>query len=472
MNTKLTIRPYARLLTMLGDQLIKNEQIAVLELIKNAYDADSEWVLLSFENFNSDGSSRADSKIVIEDNGEGMTKDIIEKAWMSPATPNKFSNDGKVRLTKKKRIVQGEKGIGRYAMLKLGHKIKMTTRPVNMPEEYSILLDFSSYGEDYVSSGEDSKNMYLDELAFELNVSSPKEFIERPVFVGNHKFDGANNSHGTKLEITELQGKWNNAKITAVAKGFVQFGDFFNEIIKEKDTNDFRIGVYVNNEPMLLKSSNETTLANLIDSESVFQIKDGHYDSKKGIFKYCQNGVEKVLDCNSSEIRGLKVFRNAFFDKEAKSYREISNFGDFDFDFYIFDFNAKLFKKEREEGQPAEMAERYLTKLFPHSQRVYMPDIEDLLNRKLVITSHMKTCEFPSVQQCVPELIFQKTRYLFYNSPVHASYIVPRNLRDLRQIIKLLWNMDDYKESMSKNFCILKEGKYNQEVFKKLKFLK
>lgn len=340
MNTKLTIRPYARLLTMLGDQLIKNEQIAVLELIKNAYDADSEWVLLSFENFNSDGSSRADSKIVIEDNGEGMTKDIIEKAWMSPATPNKFSNDGKVRLTKKKRIVQGEKGIGRYAMLKLGHKIKMTTRPVNMPEEYSILLDFSSYGEDYVSSGEDSKNMYLDELAFELNVSSPKEFIERSVFVGNHKFDGANNSHGTKLEITELQGKWNNAKITSVAKGFVQFGDFFNEIIKEKDTNDFRIGVYVNNEPMLLKSSNETTLANLIDSESVFQIKDGHYDSKNGVFKYCQNGVEKVLDCNSSEIRGLKVFRNAFFDKEAKSYREISDFGDFDF--YIFDFNAKL----------------------------------------------------------------------------------------------------------------------------------
>lgn len=318
MNTKLTIRPYARLLTMLGDQLIKNEQIAVLELIKNAYDADAEWVLLSFENFNSDGSSRADSKIVIEDNGEGMTKDIIEKAWMSPATPNKFSNDGTVRLTKKKRIVQGEKGIGRYAMLKLGHKIKMTTRPVNISEEYSILLDFSSYGEDYVSSDEDGKNMYLDELAFELNVSSPKEFIERTVFVGNHKFGGPNNSHGTRLEITDLQGKWNNVKITSVAKGFIQFGDFFNEIIKENDTNDFRIGVYVNNEPMLLKSSNETTLANLIDSESVFQIKDGHYDSKNCVFKYCQNGVEKVLDCNSSEIRGLKVFKNTFFDKEKK----------------------------------------------------------------------------------------------------------------------------------------------------------
>lgn len=272
-----------------------------------------------------------------------MTKDIIETAWMSPATPNKFSNDGVVRRTKNKgRIVQGEKGIGRYAMLKLGHKIKMTTRPLNTSEEYSILLDFSSYGEDYASLDEDGKNMYLDELSFELNVSSPKEFIERSVSVCNHIFDGSNNSHGTRLEITELHGKWNKAKIASVAKGFIQFGDFFNEVIKEKNTNDFIIGVYVNNEPMSFKSSSEITLANLIDNESVFQIKGGHYDSKNSVFKYCQNGLEKVLDCNSSEFRGLKVFKNTFFDKEAKDYRDVSDFGDFDFDFYIFDFNAKL----------------------------------------------------------------------------------------------------------------------------------
>lgn len=51
MNERLKIRPYARLLTMLGDQLIKNEQIAVIELIKNSYDADADWVKVSFENF-------------------------------------------------------------------------------------------------------------------------------------------------------------------------------------------------------------------------------------------------------------------------------------------------------------------------------------------------------------------------------------------------------------------------------------
>lgn len=125
------------------------------------------------------------------------------------------------------------------------------------------------------------------------------------------------------------------------------------------------------------------------------------------------------------------------------------------------------FNLEKDSAHVLEMSVRYLTKLFPHSQRVYMPDIEDLLNRKLILKSGDTICEYPSVQQCVPELIFKKTRYLFYNSSVHASYIVPRNLRDLRQIIKLLWNMEDYTEHIDENFHITQKGKYNQAVFKK-----
>ena len=77
MEKILKIRPYARLLTMLGEQLIKNEQIALAELIKNSYDADADWVKVSFENFDYDENkneiyTRADSKIIVEDNGSGM----------------------------------------------------------------------------------------------------------------------------------------------------------------------------------------------------------------------------------------------------------------------------------------------------------------------------------------------------------------------------------------------------------------
>ena len=69
---KLHIRPYARLLTMLGDQLIRNERIALIELIKNAYDADADWVDVRFENFNADMTVTNTSSIVVVDNGCGM----------------------------------------------------------------------------------------------------------------------------------------------------------------------------------------------------------------------------------------------------------------------------------------------------------------------------------------------------------------------------------------------------------------
>ena len=98
MGRILKIRPYARLLTMLGEQLIKNEQIALAELIKNSYDADADWVKVSFENFDYDKDKdeiyvRADSKIIVEDNGSGMDLKTIEDCWMNPATPNKKSKD-------------------------------------------------------------------------------------------------------------------------------------------------------------------------------------------------------------------------------------------------------------------------------------------------------------------------------------------------------------------------------------------
>lgn len=72
MAKNITIRPFARLLTMLGDQLIKNEQIAVIELIKNAYDADADWVKVSFEGFTESLNITSESRIIIEDNGCGM----------------------------------------------------------------------------------------------------------------------------------------------------------------------------------------------------------------------------------------------------------------------------------------------------------------------------------------------------------------------------------------------------------------
>ena len=86
---QLTFRPYARLLTMLGEQLIKDERVALVELIKNAYDADADWVKVSFEGFSDSWKASEKSRIVIEDNGTGMTESIIRDAWMNPASFSK-----------------------------------------------------------------------------------------------------------------------------------------------------------------------------------------------------------------------------------------------------------------------------------------------------------------------------------------------------------------------------------------------
>ena len=151
MKKTLKIRPYARLLTMLGDQLIKNERIALVELIKNSYDADADWVKISFDNFGDNLEVLSESKIIIEDNGEGMTLETIEKAWMNPATPNKFSKGEPIRTKTKRRTVQGEKGIGRFASLKIGKKIDIYTKPENSDSEYVIHFDFSKYDENFLT---------------------------------------------------------------------------------------------------------------------------------------------------------------------------------------------------------------------------------------------------------------------------------------------------------------------------------
>ena len=113
-----------------------------------------------------------------------------------------------------------------------------------------------------------------------------------------------------------------------------------------------------------------------------------------------------------------------------------------------------------------EMVEQYLIKLIPQSQRIYMPESEYYRDRPLEITSERfeKPLQFCSVKNAVLELIFAKTRYLFYNSALTTSFMVPRNLRELLQLFKLLCLMDDYWADRNA------PSLYNKKAFKKYLF--
>lgn len=353
MGETLKIRPYARLLTMLGDQLIKNEQIAVTELMKNSYDADADWVKVSFEGFGDNWKVFPSSKIIIEDNGIGMTKDIISGSWMNPATPNKVDKE---KSLKKHRIIQGEKGIGRYAMLKLGRTVKLTTRPENESEqnvEYTVHLNFEDFDDNFfVNEDNKREGVFLDSLQFNLETSNPVVFTGQDVVVNNILFEGWKNVHGTRIEISNLRGKWNQRKVDDVKESLIRFGSLFDEIILDdpnikshSDKEKMIVGLYRDDENLTGDDkTDQTFLRNLFDNKTVIRITGGRYDSGSQKLYFNENDKPKVLSVNGTEMRGQRIYKKHF--GEGNNVRPVSKFGDFEFDFYIFDFNAKDNKYE------------------------------------------------------------------------------------------------------------------------------
>lgn len=344
MSEQLTIRPYARLLTMLGDQLIKNEQIAVTELMKNSYDADADWVKVSFENFGKDYKIQDDSRIVIEDNGKGMTHDVITNAWMNPATPNKFTKDVNEQRTPCGRVIQGEKGIGRFAMLKLGKTIEMVTRPEGKDVEYKLVFDFNKYDDDFLTEDEKKKEIFLDDLGFELEEAAPNVFVSRDITFGNRTFSGSVNAKGTRIVISNLRGTWSEKKFKSLSDSFERFGGMFGsqgqESSEDTKAKGFTIGLFHNGE-YLLNERRAESLASLTEQKAVLLVENGIYDNERQELRFTLNGLPRTLDLDDPEVKGLRVFRDRFLLQDKKNYREVSDFGPFAFEFYIFDFMAK-----------------------------------------------------------------------------------------------------------------------------------
>lgn len=113
------IRPAGRHVLTIGEDLIQDQYAAIVELVKNCYDADSPDAVIVFRGIPEDDCL----EIRVEDHGHGMsTKDIINK-WLVPSTDYKLS----LRKSPRGRTMQGRKGIGRYAASILGDDLKLQT---------------------------------------------------------------------------------------------------------------------------------------------------------------------------------------------------------------------------------------------------------------------------------------------------------------------------------------------------------
>lgn len=337
----LKIRPYARLLTMLGDQLIKNEIVALTELIKNAYDADAEYCKVNFNMFSENYVNGPQSNIVISDNGYGMSYDVITKHFLNPATAVK-TFEGGLRKSKKGRVSQGEKGIGRFSMLKLGKKVVIYSKEEFVADIHKVTFDFSGYSEEFLSDNIIDE-IFLDEVNVTYEKVSKEELEHDTIF--------AKEDHGTEITINNLKGIWDNKKVKDLKADLVKFSPLEVSSFEVTTNQDFTIKIYNNNIEDIYYEDSIQKLKSVIEDKSLYKIRGDYREIDRTIyFNYIeadkdQKSINLPLiegDITSNEfvnkLHGLSIYRKIlkhYFSSDARTVC-----GDFSFEFYIFDFAA------------------------------------------------------------------------------------------------------------------------------------
>lgn len=140
----------ARVAMQLGRESISNSIVAILELVKNAYDADANDVSVLFGRTNA-----SDELLVIEDNGHGMTQQQLIDNWMVIGTDNKAAS--KLSLNKHRNMV-GEKGLGRLGLDRLGRITRVQTWPEDEAFGTEVVIDWKKYEEQSRSRLEEIKH--------------------------------------------------------------------------------------------------------------------------------------------------------------------------------------------------------------------------------------------------------------------------------------------------------------------------
>lgn len=189
-----TLRPRARIIRTIGDQLISGPEAALIELVKNAYDADSPWVKIKIV---PPSPSFEGGLVQIIDNGHGMTSDEVINRWFEPATNEKvkrtYSRSGFRKLL-------GAKGIGRFASSRIGNRLDLVSNSLD-PANPDIIENTKLH----INWDDFQTDQYLDD-------------IDIPVEVKQYKSEGTSILCGLKLDIRNTQIAWTEKALKNIVR--------------------------------------------------------------------------------------------------------------------------------------------------------------------------------------------------------------------------------------------------------------
>lgn len=206
-NDRLRFEASANLQRLIGRELVPTDELALVELVKNAYDAGARNVWVRIQ----PPSAREAGYVEIKDDGQGMTLADFRRLFMVAGyseRPDQLASGDRVPL--------GEKGIGRFAADRLGRRLSVVTRLKEAKKGLQVDIDWEAF--------KDKRKKFNE-------ISAPFKEVETREF--------PRNQGGTLLRITGLRTAWPASKIETVRRSLADLTDPFQRV------PDFRLEVVV-----------------------------------------------------------------------------------------------------------------------------------------------------------------------------------------------------------------------------------
>lgn len=193
----------SRAAILLGRESVSKAEGAIAELVKNCYDADADFCYLCFD--------AAGNRLIIIDNGTGMTKEVIDSNWMTIGTDNKQ----KEFKSRKGRIKSGEKGIGRFALDRLGKICSMYTK-----SKSDELIYWETDWQNF-----EIANQLLEDVSAKFTYANGRliKYIPTAVLNNLKKFEKDKKASfsldtGTILIISDLRDSWSKRDVSNIVE--------------------------------------------------------------------------------------------------------------------------------------------------------------------------------------------------------------------------------------------------------------
>ncbi len=201
---KIPFKISARAASLIGHENIATADGAIIELVKNAYDADADDCIVFLD------QSKKGQVLYIIDNGDGMDKKVLEESWMVIGTANKLNSP----RSNNKRIKTGAKGIGRFALDRLGNSATILTIPLGKKAGYEWKVNWQEF----------QNNKTLDQVFADLNIVEGLNLSNQlKDLAGNFKpllsyFKKNPFLSGTIIKITNLKDDWTKHDVESLYK--------------------------------------------------------------------------------------------------------------------------------------------------------------------------------------------------------------------------------------------------------------